>query len=65
MDGIRKVYIDIMVAGRFYHQLPYHVIGGGNIPVSALQEYVCAKLPTLRGRRYVMNFSEKKASNTR
>lgn len=57
MDGIRRVYIDIMIGGRFYRQLPYNVINKGNVAISELQAYVCRKLPTLKDKTYTFNFS--------
>jgi len=58
MEAIKRVYIDVMVGGRFYRQLPYNVIGGGNITIPTLQKYVCEKLPTLRNKPFRMSLSD-------
>jgi len=56
MEGVHRVYIDVMVGGRFYRQLPYSVIGG-KVALETLQKYVCEKLPTLKNKAYAINFS--------
>ncbi len=57
MDGVHRVYIDVMVGGRFYRQLPYSVIGEGKVALATLQKYVCEKLPSLKNRAYNINLS--------
>lgn len=54
------VYVDVMLNGRFYRQLKYSYCPLFPIRLEDLTEFVENECPTLRGKNYTLNFSDKR-----
>lgn len=56
----RYIYIDIMLKGRFYRQIPYKYSPLWNIQVEDVKQEVESKYPYLKNKKYTLGFSSQR-----
>ena len=56
----KKIYLDIMLNGRFFCQMPYEYCPLFPIKEKEVQQFVEKKRPSLKGKDYSINFSTKR-----
>lgn len=54
------VYLDIMLNGKFVKQLPYRYCPLFVIDSEDVKEYVEERMPSMKGRNYIINFSNQR-----
>lgn len=52
------IYLDVMVDGRFYRQLPYHYHSHSVIDFRNVKKYILSELPTLTRKNWKVGFSK-------
>lgn len=57
---MKKVYLDIMVDGMFYCQLPYLYLPFMEIDIREVEAYVLEKRPSLKGKNINIAFSNER-----
>ena len=57
---MEKVYLDIMVNGKFYKQLTYNYSELFIIDADEVKAFVLKKLPTLKNKEFIIKFTNNK-----
>ena len=57
---MEKVYLDIMVNGKFYKQLTYYYSKIFIIDADEVKAFVLQKLPTLKNKEFTIKFTNNK-----
>ena len=57
---MEKVYLDIMVKGKFYKQLTYYYSKLFIIDAAEVKAFVLQKLPTLKNNAFIIKFTKNK-----
>ena len=57
---MEKVYLDIMVNGKFYKQLTYNYSKLFIIDADEVKTFVLQKLPTLKNKEFTIKFTTNK-----
>ncbi len=60
IKGYQTTYIDIMVDGRFYKQIPYHFNPLWEIDLKDVQKEVLNAYPHLANKHFTMGFSNQR-----
>lgn len=58
--GYKVIYIDIMVDGRFYRQMPYQYNPLWKIDIADVKSNVLNAYPNLRNKDFVLGFSNQR-----
>lgn len=59
-NGYKVTYIDIMVDGRFYKQMPYQYNPLWEIDTSDVEKEVLKRYSHLKGKKYELGFSNQR-----
>lgn len=59
-SGLKKIYLDIMIKGKFVCQLPFSFCPLFPIEMEEVREYVLEKRPTLKNKEFNVLFSNDK-----
>lgn len=60
IKGYQTIYIDIMVGGRFYKQMPYQYNPLWKIDTRDVEKEVLKKYSHLNGKKYELGFSNQR-----
>ena len=60
MKGYKRIYLDIMVRGRFFRQIPYEFPLLFAVDLDEVKQYALEKIPSLQGVSFNIEFSDQR-----